>query len=264
MVNTGRRARNRATRHKGLIEAAGALVAEQGIAKLTMQAVADRVDCAVGTIYTYFESKSAMLAALQAEAIRVLAESYNAAAESWDEGLESEPGEVEPEVAALARILCFGRLFLAWPDLHPQEFDFLQMLLLAREEYITIEDARPVVPQALMLLSEGRVLIDSAVECGALRMNPDNPGDDSLSRTLRWAGGLEGAVLVAGAGQYALDLDPGVFDRREVGERLTADFLSSWGARSDDVHVAVEVVDRIDAAGLLIPEPQDDPEGVQR
>mgnify|MGYP000349585698 CR=1 FL=1 len=29
----------------------------------TMQAVADRVDCAVGTIYTYFNSKASLIAA---------------------------------------------------------------------------------------------------------------------------------------------------------------------------------------------------------
>ncbi len=79
MVNTGRRARNRATRLQQLIDAASAIVAEKGLDGLTMQEVAERVDCAVGTIYTYFASKSALLAALQVNAIRVLGESYEQA-----------------------------------------------------------------------------------------------------------------------------------------------------------------------------------------
>jgi AcrR family transcriptional regulator len=253
VVNTGRRARNRAARHKQLIQAAGAILAEDGMSNLTMQAVAERVDCAVGTIYTYFESKSALLAALQAEAIRVLTDSYDTAAQSWDIYLDRD--DVDPQVAALSRILGLGRLFLSWPELHPREFDFLQMLLVSREEIITIDDAMPVVPQALMLLSEGRVLIDAAVDCGALRLNPDLPGDDSLSRTLRWAGGLDGAVLVSAAGDLAYDIDPGTFDRSEIGIRLTIDLLSAWGASSDDIHLAMEAVDLMDGEGMLLPRP---------
>jgi AcrR family transcriptional regulator len=257
VVNTGRRARNRAARHKQLIGAAGSILAEEGLGSLTMQAVADRVDCAVGTIYTYFNSKSALLAALQSEAIRVLTDSYDTAAERWDGFLDRD--DIDPQVAALSRILGLGRLFLSWPDLHPREFDFLQMLLVSREEIITIDDAMPVVPQALMLLSEGRVLIDAAVDCGALRLNPDLPGDDSLSRTLRWAGGLDGAVLVSAAGDLAYDIDPGTFDRSEIGIRLTIDLLSAWGARADDIHVAMDMVDRMNAEGNLIPRPPAEP-----
>lgn len=260
MVNTGRRARNRAARHTQLLQAAGAILAEEGLGNLTMQAVAERVDCAVGTIYTYFESKSALLAALQGEAIRVLTDSYDTAAQSWDDFLDRD--DVDPQVAALSRILGLGRLFLSWPELHPREFDFLQMLLVSREELITIDDAMSVVPQALMLLSEGRVLIDAAVDCGALRLDPDAPGDDSLSRTLRWAGGLDGAVLVSAAGDLAYDIDPGTFDRTEIGIRLTIDLLGAWGASSDDLHLAMATVDLMDTAGMLLPHPSV-PEGVE-
>ena len=119
----------------------------------------------------------------------------------------------------------------------------------------------PVVPQALMLLSEGRVLIDDAVDCGALRRNPDLPGDDSLSRTLRWAGGLDGAVIVAAAGAYAYEVDPSTFDRDEIGLRLTIDFLTAWGARADDLHLAMDLMDRLDADGALLPQPRS-PDGI--
>jgi AcrR family transcriptional regulator len=251
VVNTGRRARNRATRHRQIIDATSAILAEQGLANLTMGEVAERVDCAVGTIYTYFKSKSALLAALQGDALRVLTDSYDSAAETWDGFLDEH--DTDPKVAALARILGLGRLFLAWPDLHPREFDFLQMLLVSREEIITRDDALALVPQALMLFSEVRVLIDAAVTDGALDMDPDAPGDDSLSRTLRWVGGLDGAAIVSTAGDLAFDLDPASFDRRGIGSSLTIDLMRAWGASPEDLSQAIEVVDRMDREGRLLP-----------
>ena len=219
-----------------------------------MQAVADRVDCAVGTIYTYFNSKSALLAALQSEAIRVLTDSYDSAAESWDRFLDHD--DMDPQVAALSRILGLGRLFLSWPELHPREFDFLQMLLVSREETITIDDAMPVVPQALMLLAEGRVLRSTLPSTAA--PSDSTPTSPATTASRAPCGGQEGSTVPcsspppAGA---AYDIDPGTFDRSEIGVRLTIDLLSAWGARADDLHVAMDVVDRMDAEGVLVPRP---------
>lgn len=55
---TGRRARNRIARHDQLMTASMEILAQEGVEGLTMMAVAERVGCAVGTIYTYFDSKS--------------------------------------------------------------------------------------------------------------------------------------------------------------------------------------------------------------
>jgi AcrR family transcriptional regulator len=251
MVNTGRRARNRALRHQQLIDAASAIISEVGLDGLTMQAVADRVDCAVGTIYTYFASKSALLAALQSNAIRVLADSYERAAASWDDALDASA--MDDDTAALARIVAIGRLFTAWPDLHPREFEFLQMLIATREQLITFEDLKAVVPQALLLLSEARVLIDAAAELGALRMDPDVPGDDSMSRTIRFIGGMDAAILVAEASIAVRDLDPDVFDRRRIAENTMRDYLLAWGATPARVGAAFAAIDEIDSRQALIP-----------
>ena len=114
-----------------------------------MQAVAERVDCAVGTIYTYFDSKSALISALQIDAIRKLISTYHLTAEMWDDALD----DTDEAVAALVRIIGFGRLFVSGPDLHPREFELLQMLITTRERLLTSDDveggspARPHAPQ---------------------------------------------------------------------------------------------------------------------
>ena len=64
MVNTGRRQRNRAARHSQLVSAAGSIVAEKGLDGLTMGEVAERVDCAVGTIKSRVNRARKRLASL--------------------------------------------------------------------------------------------------------------------------------------------------------------------------------------------------------
>ncbi len=251
MVNTGRRARNRATRHQQLTQAAGAILSEKGMDALTMQEVADRVDCAVGTIYTYFSSKSALLAALQSQAIRVLADSHEAAASTWDDGLEEY--DTDPAIASLARMIALARLLMAWPDIQPREFDFLQMLITSQDQVITNEDALAVVPQALMLFSEGRVLIDNAVGLGALTEDLERPGDDSLSRTVRWMAAVDGAIMVAAAAALVVELDPDAFDRRHIGLNATRDLMRAWGASPEVIQGACAAVDRLEADDRLFP-----------
>src|SRR6476661_1943441 len=144
---TGRRARNRIARHDQLLRSASEITNEVGLDGLTMQAVADRVDCAVGTIYTYFESKSALIAALQISAIQTLLGTYHASAARWDEALE----DTDEAVAALVHLIAFGRLFVAGPDVHPREFELLQMLITSRERVVSTDDSVAVVPHAMIL-----------------------------------------------------------------------------------------------------------------
>src|SRR5690348_18429680 len=72
----GRRARNRLARHAAYLGTARRLVRAEGLDALTMQRMAAELDCAVGTIYTYFPSKSALVAEVQREAIDRLTTSY--------------------------------------------------------------------------------------------------------------------------------------------------------------------------------------------
>jgi AcrR family transcriptional regulator len=253
MVNTGRRERNRAARHSHLVSAAGAIVAENGLDGLTMGAVAKRVGCAVGTIYTYFSSKSALLASLQFEAIRVLAESYERAASQWDDALDTM--DMEEPTAALARMIAMSRLFVSWQHIQPLEFDFLQMLSMSPDQQLEPKDSAAVVPMVLALFAEGRVLHDRAVEVGAICQDLDRPGDDSTSRTVRWVAALEGAILVDNATSGVTgDLDPEAFSQDFITHRLTADFLTAWGAPERVLEAAFEVTELMAKNGTLLPE----------
>jgi AcrR family transcriptional regulator len=246
----GRRARNRAARYDQLLAAAGDLVDEHGLEGLTMQAVADRVECAVGTIYTYFSSKSALMAALQTAAIQTLLATYHRAAENWDDAL-AEAG-VDEAVASLVRIMAFGQLFVAGPELHPREFEFLQMLINTPEHTVNSDDVRAVTPHALTLLAEAVVLIEAAVSEGALASTSRRSTDDTLRRTLRWVGALDGALLVANTNVTALP-EPEALGARHLSQLVTEDLLLAWGAPPRTLEAAVDQLQRMRAAGSLLP-----------
>ena len=106
----GRRALNRIARKGQLMAAATEIFEESGLAGLTMQAVAERVDCAVGTIYTYFDSKSALLAELQVEAIKVLTAALERSEAVWDQ--EIADAELDEGLAALVRLVAASRMFV--------------------------------------------------------------------------------------------------------------------------------------------------------
>lgn len=65
-----------------LVEAAGLLVAENGLDALTTVRVAERTGVSVGSLYQYFANKEALVAALVARMNRELGEAVNAAAPS--------------------------------------------------------------------------------------------------------------------------------------------------------------------------------------
>jgi AcrR family transcriptional regulator len=246
----GRRARNRAARHDQLLAAASEIVSENGLEALTMQGVADRVDCAVGTIYTYFASKSSLVAALQTAALQTLMNTYHRCAEQWDVALGD--ADTDDSVAALVRIMAFGQLFVAGAHIHPREFELLQLTITARDQTTTSDDRMSVLPHVLAILAEARVLIDAAMEGGVLAPVLGRSGDDSLRRTLRWAGGLEGAYMIGNNGNPFLP-EPDAFDSRSLAQMLTEDVLLAWGAPPRTLELAVERLERLRASGVLLP-----------
>ncbi|MGH9275717.1 MAG: helix-turn-helix domain-containing protein, partial [Acidimicrobiales bacterium] len=76
VASSGRRARNRLARHQHYLRTALQIATADGLHALTMQRLADEVDAAVGTVYTYFPSKGALVAEVQREAVDRLTSSY--------------------------------------------------------------------------------------------------------------------------------------------------------------------------------------------
>lgn len=228
-----RRTRKREARRQTLLDLAADLVEEMGPDGLTMAALADAADYAPASLYTYFPSRSALLASLQQEALRVLGDVAVGAVAGWD----AELADLDAPTAALVRLVAFSRLFLSAPDHHPREFR-LQQRLLVTEGVEDTADAAAVVPHAMAVLDTPRRLLAAAVEAGALSAHDpvadplDQPLDGALVRTLAWLVALNGALLVDGLG-VGMPTTGAL-----LGREITATLLRGWGADPDAVATA--------------------------
>jgi AcrR family transcriptional regulator len=245
LVPDDRRERARDKKRRRFLEAASEVIDREGLGGLTMQGVADQLDCAVGTIYGYFPGKAALLAALQAEAVETLLASYRTAAATWQAFLDSE--DLDPVLESLVRLQAFGGFFCAASVVLADEFALQRSLLTERPPGLTPDEQRQTMPVVQRLCEEPCLLLDQAVAVEALEQA------DSLDRAIRWLAGLDGVLLLdalAGVDRYR-------FRAQHHGRALTGDLLTGWGADRADVEVAASHVERLTALGPLAPPPDD-------
>lgn len=238
----GRRQRNRLERHAAFLATAKHIVAAEGLDALTMQRLATELDCAVGTAYTYFPSKSALVAQVQADAIERLTGSYLLFRARLDaEGLDGTTADV----AALAGVVGFVRFWIATFDSFPEEAKLLQLLMSEPPRpVIADEDVGRVVPSALRLLQLAAEAIAAAAAAGAV-------GDgDALERAIRLAAATNGVLLL----DQLARVDAGLFDGAHHAGALVAELLVAWGADPASVARALARIDALAARGPLAPE----------
>jgi AcrR family transcriptional regulator len=230
-----RRTRKRAARRDHLLDLADDLVERHGVAGVTMAALAEAADYAPASLYTYFPSRSALLAALQQRALVTLGAVARDHVTRWDEHLAA--AAAEQPVATLARLWAFSRLFLTAPQHHPREFRLQQQLLVTPGAEETA-DAASVVPAAMSVLEVPHELLRAAVAAGALAAHAGStdplgePLDGEVLRTFAWVVAMNGALMVD---SLSTGLPSTGFG---LGEELTASLLAGWGARPDHLSAA--------------------------
>ena len=243
----GRRARHRLERHGAFVRAAKRIAFAEGLESLTMQHLADELDCAIGTVYTYFPSKSALVAEVQREAIEVLDDScarFETTFEAtFDPALAAGTEGTTPAVRRLALVAGYARFWVDTFDTFPEEARLLQMLMSApASSRSTIDDVdvSRVLPAALRLLNRMSVALASAADTGAIA-----PGD-AMERTVVLVASLNGVLLI----DTVARVDPELFDSRRLVRSLVDDLLRAWGA---DERSLAEARRRIDDMARLGP-----------
>jgi AcrR family transcriptional regulator len=166
-------------------------------------------------MYTYFPSKGALLAALQADAIERLAAVYDGAADR----LEDLVADLADDGRALARLVAFGRFILVAERRMPEEFH-LQQQLLAAAPVADTDHIDEVIPVAFALLARPQALIEDGVARGVLA-----PGE-SFDRTVSWVAAVNGVLTLEGIQHPGA----GLFDTGLLADRLTLALLVGWGA----------------------------------
>lgn len=228
-VVSGRRERNRLARHREYLRTALRLATDEGLDALTMQRLADEVDAAVGTVYTYFPSKGALVAEVQREAIERLTGSYLLLRPD----LEAKVADEDPAVAALTHLVGFARFWIASFDTYPQEQQLLQQLMSDASSAVPDDEGSRVVPTALRLLDLARERFAVAATVGAL--TPDDPMD----RTVILAAALSGVLQVGKLARWDAEL----LDGPRLGATLIDALFVGWGADADALAAAHRIVD---------------------
>jgi AcrR family transcriptional regulator len=242
----GRRARNRLERHRSFLEEAKGIVAAEGLEALTMARLAARLDCAVGTAYTYFPSKSALVAEVQRDAIETLTESYVLFRARFDAHVAATAPTAE--VSAIAHLVGFARFWIATLSAYPEEARLLQVLMSdPGTDTIVDDDLGRVVPAAMRLLGHARDAFADARATGAL--SGYDGADDDMERTVVLAATLNGLLLL----DRLARVDPGLLDGHRLALATTVDLLRSWGATDTTLAAAGRVVEELAAAGPLAP-----------
>jgi AcrR family transcriptional regulator len=246
VVSNDRRQRTRDAKRLRYLGAASRIIDRDGLAGVTMQAVADELDCAIGTIYTYFPSKAALVAALQQEAVDTLRASYLTARQGWDAFLDRDDTEpVDDDVAHLVQLLAFGAFLVAASVVFADEFHLQRLLLsepVGRDE---AEETRQALPVLERLFDPPRALLAEAVAARVL------DAGDATERVVRWLAALNGVLLL----DNLAPLDRHLFRSQHLARALTADLLVGWGASRPDVEVAASHVERLAAVGPMAPPP---------
>ncbi len=229
----GARERNRLARHRSYLRAALHLVFTDGLDALTMQRLAEEVGASVGSVYTYFPSKGALVAEVQREAIERLGASALVLNGDVDRAVASVGGAV----ADLAPVVAFGRFWLTAQDTYPEEMQLLLLLLSDVSETVPAEEGGRVVPAALRLLGLAEQRIAAAVASGAL-----SAAEDPWPRTIALGAALTGCVQLAVVHRWDEDL----LDPRRAGRTVLDGLLLGWGADPVAVASAHDLVDRLE------------------
>jgi AcrR family transcriptional regulator len=246
VVPDDRRERTREAKRQRILAATGVVIDQKGLAGVTMQAVADELDCAVGTLYTAFDSKAALLTALQAEAVATLEGSYRGARAGWDEHLAEE--DLEEDLVVLVELLAYAGHLAAAAVVYPDEIALVRALLgEAPPTAAPVERsaAGEVLPVLHRLLDPASGRLGEAVAAGVL--DPD----DTTARALRWMAGLLGILRL----ERLAPLDRHLLRATALARALTEDLLVGWGAARENVDVASTWVERLAARGPLAPPP---------
>ena len=247
VVPDDRRERTRELKRQRILDAAGAVIDREGLAGLTMQAVADQLDCAVGTLYTAFRSKAELVAALQSDAVATLERSYRTGRAHWDEDLAGE--DVGDSTRPLVELLAHAGFLVAAAVVYPDEIALVRELL---------GEAPPTAPPLERSLA-GELLpvlhrtldpvvgrLGDAVDAQSLQ-----PGDP-VSRALVWHAALLGVLRL----ERLAPVDRHLFRAAPLARSLAEALLVGWGADADEVEVASTWVERLTARGPLAPPPE--------
>ncbi len=189
------------------------IVSSEGREALTLARLAGEADAAVGGLYRYFESKDALLVAMQARAI---ARFHSFLVQC----LAVVPAELDPREAALHRVLTLPHAWARFAAEEPALHGLIDSSLSTLEPSLTEEAARTVEAVIEPLLSRCTRELAAAARLGAVQ-----PGDARLRTMAMWA-------VVHGTDHFRKRdrLVPHAHNAAAIRRHLVDALMLGWGA----------------------------------
>jgi AcrR family transcriptional regulator len=197
------------------------MVLAGGLESLTMQALAREMDAAVGTAYTYFASKSALVAELEVIALQRTLWAFEDALPRW----MAEAGNPEGRAAAEYGLLALGEFGVRAPDEISDEYRLQQLALTDGGRAVCPADQEVVLDAASGWTAAYGAAIDRAVESGAIHAGP---GD-----RLAAVGGL-----ISGFALFRNLPNSGGLDVADLTRRSLVDLFVAWGGDRNRLEAA--------------------------
>ncbi len=230
----------RALKRNRYLDAARQILERDGLDALTMQALANEVGAAVGTMYGYFPSKGALVAELQMQAISTIIGAWRDARRVWS-GALADRGLSGAEVA-LAEVVAFGEFFLAIQVDYSIEFDLNRSHLDEGRELFETVDLTVFRPSASELVEGPAHTIEAGIHAGALQADPTEVRDRVLILLL----GLYGvSLLTLPQPEAAVTVVP------ELSRLMVRDLALGWGANRTALDRVTPMVREVVAAHPL-------------
>lgn len=211
-----RRSQRRQARTERVLDAAMKLVAAQGLDGLTLQRLAADLGYVPAALYRYFDSKDALLAALQRRTIEELHRSFQAE----QSRLADRVASLSPRGRALCSLLSAADFYLRLPARMPERFRLVSLMLGDPRALIERGAALDNAAVLLGLLGDVRELFEQAEQAGALQ--PDHAFD----RTLAFWSALHGVATLDKLARF----DASTFDVQRLGAVTARALLLGWGA----------------------------------
>ncbi len=160
-----------------LLQGALEIVAEEGLASLTIGKLAKKTGSATGSLYRYFPGKSDLVAALQRWALVAL----GGALKGRLEALQARRDDTQEEVFALAGPLTALLTWRRQAEVAPEFHALLDALMSAPFEVLDADTMRATEAELQVLLARGAELFSAAATAGAIE-----PGDGALRVRVAW------------------------------------------------------------------------------
>lgn len=209
------RARRRDANLGKIVDAAIALVAEEGLAGLSMARLAAAVDYTPGALYRYVDSKDALLAVMMARILDDLRAAL----------VKAAPADAPP----IARIAALVRGYVRFAQREPHRFGLLAAVLA--EPRVLIAAPAHSTPAAAAVMAALAPLAESLAAAAAAGQLADG---DVAERALCVFAMLHGLAQLPKLARHA----PGAIDVERLTRSGTGALLVGWGARPAVVEAA--------------------------